>query len=461
MTYPKVLIIGQPFDRRTGGGITLTNLFAGWEKDRLAVVCSGKLLSGNSICKDMCRRYYRLGSGEEKWSFPFNFFQHKSYSGPVCLEAEDHSDQPIAASRTRRRWIIERLFFPVLAYTGWYNAVFKIHLSKELLSWLLAYDPDVLYAQANSLAEVSFCLSIQSALQKPMVFHMMDDWPQSEAHSGIFHFLWKRKTANLLARLFDVSAALLSIGEYMSEEYLKRYGKEFIPFHNAVPSGFRQSGYRLSYALHTPPALLYAGRTGLGIDASLKTIAKAVAQLNEETQWGVRFVLQTENKPDWADTWPWVAYRPPVPYAALPGVFARADALILPYDFSPGSLGFIRFSIPAKLSEYLASGTPVLVFAPADTALVRFAREHQCAEIVVENSVNELAAALKALLGNEDRRRELALRAQKLAHSEFNPNNVASAFKNILCAAAKPKRSASLGERRGSGEKAASWQGLP
>jgi len=35
--YPRVLIVGYNFDLVTGGGITLSNLFDGWPRERLAV----------------------------------------------------------------------------------------------------------------------------------------------------------------------------------------------------------------------------------------------------------------------------------------------------------------------------------------------------------------------------------------------------------------------------------------
>jgi hypothetical protein len=41
MPLPKVLIIGQPFNNDTGGGITLSNLFSGWDKDKIAVYIEG------------------------------------------------------------------------------------------------------------------------------------------------------------------------------------------------------------------------------------------------------------------------------------------------------------------------------------------------------------------------------------------------------------------------------------
>ena len=82
MEQPKVLIIGQPFDKSTGGGITLSNLFQGWEKDKLAVACTGYLFSAN-IDVSICDNYYRLGDEEFKLLFPFNYIKRKYNSGAL------------------------------------------------------------------------------------------------------------------------------------------------------------------------------------------------------------------------------------------------------------------------------------------------------------------------------------------------------------------------------------------
>jgi hypothetical protein len=55
---PRVLVVGQPFDRVTGGGITLNNLFEGWPRDRLASVA----VSDADLSFDVCDRVYALGS---------------------------------------------------------------------------------------------------------------------------------------------------------------------------------------------------------------------------------------------------------------------------------------------------------------------------------------------------------------------------------------------------------------
>ena len=68
MNYPKVLIIGEQFDRRSGSGITLSNLFWGWNIENIAVASSEIFSPDVSVCN----KYYYLGYQEIKWKFPFN-----------------------------------------------------------------------------------------------------------------------------------------------------------------------------------------------------------------------------------------------------------------------------------------------------------------------------------------------------------------------------------------------------
>ncbi len=84
MPFPRVLIFGQPFNNFTGGGITLTNLFKGWPKDKIAVTYLGHGLQ--SVTTDVCDIYYQLGKDEHKWKFPFNLIQRKFPSGLKSFE---------------------------------------------------------------------------------------------------------------------------------------------------------------------------------------------------------------------------------------------------------------------------------------------------------------------------------------------------------------------------------------
>src|SRR5690606_15648564 len=129
---PKVLIVGQPFNSDTGGGITLSNLFGGWDKDRLAVVCSGYLIN-ESTDLETCSNYYQLGQKEHKWVFPFNLIKRKYYSGPINVALRDDQSSTIAVSAPNwRKKLIINYFYPMLSFFGVYDYFSSISLSPEL-----------------------------------------------------------------------------------------------------------------------------------------------------------------------------------------------------------------------------------------------------------------------------------------------------------------------------------------
>lgn len=433
MPLPKVLIIGQPFNNDTGGGITLSNLFAGWDPDKLAVACSPYELSRN-IDADRCSNYYQLGTLEHRWIFPFNLVKRPYPSGPKTPNKQKKSGSaaPATASPGLRQLLIDRLFIPTMEYTGLIHGAARMQLSDEFRKWVDAYGPDVLYLQASSLADVIFCREVCDYLQIPMAFHMMDDWPEVISREGPFRQYWYRRIDLALRDLLDRAEVLMSICDHMSEAYRQRYGKSFVPFHNPIELDFWKRRQRTEYELHESPVLLYAGRTGLGIDASLITVAKAVQRVNEQLGTALRLVLQTPAKPAWIDQYSWVEHRAQVPYETLPQVFAQADLLLLPYDFTEKSIKYIRYSMPTKASEFMASGTPILAFAPEETATAQYAAKFGWAKLVTENREDQLVKALSQLLKDRREREQIARRAAALAEERHDAAVVSREFQETI-----------------------------
>src|ERR1700759_4365638 len=85
MKLPKVLILNETFNDHSGGGITLSNLFAGWDADKIAVVGNSFRLEGD-IDSKICKTYYQLGDKDYKYIFPFNLISRKRYSRLVNLD---------------------------------------------------------------------------------------------------------------------------------------------------------------------------------------------------------------------------------------------------------------------------------------------------------------------------------------------------------------------------------------
>ena len=430
MSLPKVLILNQPFNNDTGGGITLTNLFNGWDRDKLAVVCWAHLLKDN-IDTTVCNTYYQLGNKEIKWRFPLNFLQGKYYSG--LLKFNDKRIQNLTVAKSKRRVkFIKKIFFPLLEYVGILNLIHKTELSVEFINWLSEYNPDIIYAQAASRDNILFCLLVHSYLKKPLIFHMMDDWPSTINESGLFKKYWHKKIDREFRILLDRASIRMSISNFMAHEYKIRYGKDFITFHNPINIEFWKKYQRTNYELTDSPTILYAGRIGLGIETSLELIAKAIQRVNEELKISIKFALQTPQKPLWIINYNCVEHNNFISYNDLPQVFSAADFLILPYDFSTRSIKYIKYSMPTKAPEYMASGTPIIIFAPEVTAIVKYAKEYNWAKVITKNNINEIANTIKLLIKCREGRQQIAENAINVAEKNHNSICVTNQFKNVI-----------------------------
>jgi len=431
MIMPKVLIIGQPFNNNTGGGITLSNLFNGWDRDKIAVVCLGHLLLDN-IDTQACNIYYQLGYKENRWRFPFNLLQRKYYSGLLKFDENRYQDLTISKSKLRVK-IIMNFLNPLLEFFGLFHAIQRTEPSSELIKWLDDYKPDVIYAQTATREGILFCLSVHSYLKKPLIFHMMDDWPSTIGGKGLFRKYWNNQIDKEFRLLLDQATILMSISDEMAREYKIRYNKDFLTFHNTINIEFWKKYQRTNYELKDTPTILYAGRIGLGIDTSLELMAKAIQQINSELNMSVKFILQTQEKPLWIDKYENVVHNSFVPYNDLPKTFSETDFLLLPYDFSKESIKYIKYSMPTKAPEYMVSGSPVIIFAPGETAIVKYAEQDGWAMVIKENNLNAISAAIKQLIENKDMRLRIGQNAIKTAEKNHNSLEIANQFKKTIC----------------------------
>ena len=132
--YPKILIFGAPFNSFSGGGITLTNLFKGWPKDKIAVSSTGHVLQG--VSTDVCDVFYLLGRDEQKWIFPFNLFQ-KSF--PSGLMSFNKKEGLIFENKkfNIRPFLVDKIFYPLLHWFGLFHCLTEISSQRILKNGLM------------------------------------------------------------------------------------------------------------------------------------------------------------------------------------------------------------------------------------------------------------------------------------------------------------------------------------
>lgn len=443
MDFPRILIFGQPFNDFSGGGITLSNLFRGWPKDKIAVTFIGHGLV--SVTTDICDTYYQLGEEEHRWVFPLNLLQRKFKSG---LKSFDKNHKPVPYNRIQaglRYQIINNFFYPFLKWIGLFYVLSSISLSVRFKKWLNEFKPDILYIQASTRETVNFATALCDFLKIPSVIHVMDDWPSTISTRGLFKNFWRRKIDEEYRLLLNKTILHLSISEAMSDEYKSRYDKNFKHFHNPIDIIRWLPNTKKDISINPRRVvILYSGRIGknLGVGDSLIDVAEAIDSICN-SEFNIRLHIQTPTKErtylDRLLKYKCVTENQFAEYEKIPEIFSEADILLLAYDFDQTSIDYLKLSMPTKASEYMISGTPVIVYCPAETAVVKYFQSRDCGYCITKRDKNEIIKAINILLKDPAYRKYLSDNAVNTAIREFDSSKVRNEFQSLLIKTADTK----------------------
>lgn len=436
--------MGQPFDRTTGGGITLSNLFEGWPRDRLAAA----VVTDAHLAFDVCERFYVLGHDEITWAWPLSLVGRTetpaSRADAVETTRTRESSAEASGEPAQGPGIAKRAFRSAVEGLGVGDSLRSMHVSTGLRAWIAAFQPDVVYSQLSDLPVMTLVSEILDETRLPFVLHMMDDWPSSMYRLGVLGRVPRAQADRLFASLLSRAAARLAIGDAMAEEYRRRYGVTFTPVQNAVDIARRDALaalHRSEYGRRagTPLSIVYAGRVGKANAQSLMDVAGAVSGL-VATDTPATLTLYTGS----ADReltgrmsgMAGVCVRPAVPYDHVPALLEAADVLLMPLDFDEESLRFSRLSMPTKIPEYMAAGRPVLTYAPRGGAAAEYARDGGWSVLVDEPECGPLRDALISLAEDPISRESMGKRGRAVAIDRHDAVNVRAHFAEELARAA-------------------------
>jgi len=432
--YPKVLIIGEPFDKVSGYGITISNLFHGWPKDKIAVASKSNLRENAD--SSVCDSYYQLGYNNKLHPFPFNILLNKVECGPVKISGNKNDMEPAsprgAKKKFRKMYVIINA---LLSFFGIHPFFYKLKLNQDFKDWLNNYNPDIIYSHLMTLEMIRFVDKVQKYTQKPLAIHIADEWTKFIYNSSLFYPYWQKVIDKELRSLFGRSTVLMSICQAMSDEYKTRYKKDFLPFHNPIIIDNWLPYSKNSWEIKDTFKILYAGRLGLGNRKTILDIAAIIEKLNKNN-YNIKFNIFTRDIDstnlglfgEFKNTC--LEYNKP--HYEMSRVLPKYDLLILPLDFDKKELQYSRLSMPTKMSEYMISGIPVLVYADKSSALAKFALQEQCAYTVTENNHYMLHDAIVELYENQNLRERLGSRAKEIAINNNDAKVVREDFRKAL-----------------------------
>lgn len=429
MHHPRVLFLTPcAFNHVTGGGITFTNLFQGWPKDRLATVHD----DGVPVSRDVCEKYYRLGRDEVRPAFPFNLRRPRldpADSGPAAAAAIP------APPPSRLRLLGRRLYARIIGTAGIPETGI---LSPALERWIRDFRPDVIYTILGRLAYIDLVLAVQDRFGLPLAIHLMDDGVTDPLRKGFYAGRIRREYAAGFARVLPKTTLRLGICRKMCVAYRERYGRDFRPFQNTVDVDRWAQYAKNDLSVAETPTVVYMG--SIYAFAQLQSIIDFCEVVKALYAAGtrIRFDIYTPLKlfsgevaglPDSRSVFLHDTITDDSEYFRVLG---RADALFLPVNFDSLSVHFIRYSMPTKVPSYLCSGTPILVYGPAETAQVEYALEDGWAKVVDRRDPDALRRGLLEILGDPGLRARVSAAALTKARENHDSRKVRLEFQACL-----------------------------
>jgi glycosyltransferase involved in cell wall biosynthesis len=218
----------------------------------------------------------------------------------------------------------------------------------------------------------------------------------------------------------------------MSDEYLRRYGVDFIPFHNPIePQLWESVPFNKNQKCQR---VIYVGKINKDTEENLITMCKVVHKLILEG-YNIKFEVYTPNYSGervkvfskYKNCYVYNA----IPQNEIPQLLRSASILFLTLGFDKHSLNYTRLSMPTKLTEYLISKVPILLYCPKEIALYKYCTNNNCA-LWSNEGTNNLYTALKCLINKSGLRTSISDNAYNLAVNKHSAIIVRENFRKAL-----------------------------
>jgi colanic acid biosynthesis glycosyl transferase WcaI len=284
---------------------------------------------------------------------------------------------------------------------------------------------DVIFVFEPSPVTVGIPAIWLSKLKKtPVVFWVLDLWPESLAAVGVFRSAFILAMLGYLVRfiynrctlvLGQSKGFLLSIAKYCNDKtkirYFPSWAEDVFATKEVVPAPEVQK-------LENAFTIMFAGNIGEVQDMS--AVLDAVEMLKENTliRW---IIVGGGRKSEWVQSevikrglQHIVRLPGSFPLERMPSFYAHADALLVSLKSDP----VYSLTIPGKVQSYLMAGVPLLGMLDGEGAAV--IREAKAGLTCAAGDSAQLAkSALTLAAMSPEERRELGLNGQHYAQKEF------------------------------------------
>ena len=394
---PRLLLVSEASldNQRTGLNRTLVNLFTGYPTDKFMVY------SPKSTWKD----------------YPT--------SPPLDQNVATFSDKFLPQINNR----LGLLLNPILQ-----------SIDLQLIDWLpLAeqekidvFDPQVIIICPVGIVGLLVGYKVAQLFQCPFIAYFMDDWVNNN------HQRWLSGGLQSLCRnVLEKASAWLIISSQLEKELINRYQlapKRSLIVHNPVDLSNKQLP-EFSRDSKETFRVIYAGSIFTMHYDAIAVVAEAIYELKCS---GVDIELVLHTAQNFWDTYQekwkkWdVKYGSLIPYEQLNQCLQEANLLLVASSFLPEHAHITRSSVQTKLTDYMASGRPVLSCGPSYAACNQFVNTWNCGLVCETNVVLEIKTVLLKIIENYSGLSSLSSHAFAIIETDFEVNIIRKKIYNFI-----------------------------
>jgi hypothetical protein len=374
---PKVLVLSRNvWDDTKGTSSTLSNIFENYDPTKVAHVYI-ETIRPNTKC---CQHFFQIS----EFSLVHKLYKWNTRTGhSIGVDSKnDNQDSQVAHQeaatmnyvRGHRSFLFSFLREILWGFGGW--------KSKELRSFVLDFDPDVIWIDGSPLPFLNkVYYYILRIAKKPSVIFIQDDiYTYESCIPRLSEYIYKWYLRRQVRRVIGKCNEMFVISPKMKKEYDKIFG-----FDSAiVTKSIDFSIVRFKpIEPHSPIRMVYMGQIIYGRIYSLIAIANALKTINSN---GIKVQLSiyTNNKiPEdlkskllIKDS---VVLCTPVPYSEVPSVISQNDVVVFVESLDSRYSRVARLSFSTKITDYLASNKCVLAIGPGNSAPIEYLKDQDAA----------------------------------------------------------------------------------
>jgi glycosyltransferase involved in cell wall biosynthesis len=230
---------------------------------------------------------------------------------------------------------------------------------------------------------------------------------------------WRLFTTIVAPFIFSHSAVVVVPNEFLQADFKERFGIDAEVIRNPIDQA--ASLVDLPWPYH--PDKIKIVYTGSIYEAHFDAFSNLVEAIRILGKPEIELVLYTPQTREYLAkngvSGNFKVMQPEAPSKSIE-IQKQADILFMGLAFQTSYPEFILNSAPGKLGEYLASGRPTLVHAPANSYICWYFDRHQCGKVVEVPDPKALANAIRQIIEDEGLRKTWVDRAKIRAQSDFS-----------------------------------------